>query len=223
MKEESRETWYLKKCSWTSLVVQWLRLYLPMQGTQVWSLLWEDATCHGEIKLVHHNYLACALQQESSLWSLQLEKSLSSNKDPAQSKINKYVYLKKYSWWPGAHSLLPTGAGLPNTGNLPKEREILREGAPGAAPSPGRHSIFPWPTALQQPVRFLADLCVLFWRQCALTALRDVRRFLSEEGGHVAVSITRWQHLGVTCGSPPPTSTPLLTRRLEGKVGDVQP
>ena len=25
----------------TSLVVQWLRIHLPMQGTQVWSLVWE--------------------------------------------------------------------------------------------------------------------------------------------------------------------------------------
>lgn len=32
----------------------------------------------------------------------------------------------------------------------------------------------------------------------------------------MAVSITRWQHLAVTCGSPP-TSSPLFTRHLEGK------
>ena len=28
----------------TSLVVQWLRIHLPMQGTQVRSLLWKDST-----------------------------------------------------------------------------------------------------------------------------------------------------------------------------------
>ena len=30
--------------AWTSLVVQWLRIHLPMQGTQVRSLLWKDST-----------------------------------------------------------------------------------------------------------------------------------------------------------------------------------
>ena len=29
---------------WTSLVVQWLRIHLPVQGTQVQSLVWEDPT-----------------------------------------------------------------------------------------------------------------------------------------------------------------------------------
>ena len=29
----------------TSLVVQWLRICLPMQGTRVQSLVWEDSTC----------------------------------------------------------------------------------------------------------------------------------------------------------------------------------
>ena len=31
----------------TSLVVQWIRICLPMQGTQVRSLVWEDFTCCG--------------------------------------------------------------------------------------------------------------------------------------------------------------------------------
>ena len=30
----------------TSLLVQWLKIRLPMQGTWVWSLVWEDPTCH---------------------------------------------------------------------------------------------------------------------------------------------------------------------------------
>ena len=29
----------------TSLLAQWLRIYLPMQGTQVQSLVWDDPTC----------------------------------------------------------------------------------------------------------------------------------------------------------------------------------
>ena len=39
-----------------SLVVQWLRICLPMQGTQVRSLVWEDPTCRGATKPVRHNY-----------------------------------------------------------------------------------------------------------------------------------------------------------------------
>ena len=29
----------------TFLVVQWLGICLPVEGTQVWSLIWEDSTC----------------------------------------------------------------------------------------------------------------------------------------------------------------------------------
>ena len=39
-----------------SLVVQWLRICLAMQGTQVLSLVLEDLTCLGATKPVHHNY-----------------------------------------------------------------------------------------------------------------------------------------------------------------------
>ena len=38
--------------SWTSLVVQWLKICLPMQGTRVWSLIWEDFTSLGDRKSV---------------------------------------------------------------------------------------------------------------------------------------------------------------------------
>ena len=40
----------------TSLVVQWLRICLPMQGTRVQALVWEDPTCRGATKPVRHNY-----------------------------------------------------------------------------------------------------------------------------------------------------------------------
>ena len=39
-----------------SLVVQWLRIRLPMQGTRVRSLAWEDPTCRRATKPVRHNY-----------------------------------------------------------------------------------------------------------------------------------------------------------------------
>ena len=44
----------------TSLVAQSLRIRLPMQGTWVWSLVWEDPTCCGATKPMCHNYWACA-------------------------------------------------------------------------------------------------------------------------------------------------------------------
>ena len=40
----------------TSLVMQWLRIHLPMQGTWVQALVQEDLTCHRATKPVHHNY-----------------------------------------------------------------------------------------------------------------------------------------------------------------------
>ena len=39
-----------------SLVAQWLRIHLPMQGTWVRALVWEDPTCHGATKPMRHNY-----------------------------------------------------------------------------------------------------------------------------------------------------------------------
>jgi len=48
-----------------SQVVQWIRICLPMQGTWVLSLVWEDSTYLRATKLVHHNYRACALEPVS--------------------------------------------------------------------------------------------------------------------------------------------------------------
>ena len=48
-----------------SLVVQWLRIRLLVQGTQVQALVQEDPTCHGATKPMHHNYRACALEPVS--------------------------------------------------------------------------------------------------------------------------------------------------------------
>ena len=39
-----------------SLVAQWLRICLPMQGTRVRALVWEDPTCRGATKPVSHSY-----------------------------------------------------------------------------------------------------------------------------------------------------------------------
>ena len=48
-----------------SLVVQWLRICLPMQGTRVRALVWEDPTCRGATRPVRHNYWACILEPVS--------------------------------------------------------------------------------------------------------------------------------------------------------------
>ena len=39
-----------------SLVAQWLRICLLMQGTRVRALVWEDPTCRGATGPVGHNY-----------------------------------------------------------------------------------------------------------------------------------------------------------------------
>ncbi|KAJ8782228.1 hypothetical protein J1605_010207 [Eschrichtius robustus] len=50
------KTFGKKKNPGTTLVAQWLRIRLPMQGTQVQSLVREDPTCRGATKPVRHNY-----------------------------------------------------------------------------------------------------------------------------------------------------------------------
>ena len=46
----------IKNSLGASLMVQWLRICLPMQGTQVRALVWEDPTCRGATRPVSHNY-----------------------------------------------------------------------------------------------------------------------------------------------------------------------
>ena len=99
-------------------MVQWLRIRLPMQGTQVRSLVQEDPTCRGTteapvpqllspcsrtwepqlLQPTHPRALAAqqkSLQEEALVWRLErspclprLEKARS-NEDPAQPKTNK--------------------------------------------------------------------------------------------------------------------------------------
>ena len=47
---------YNKKHCWASLVAQWLRICLLMQGTRVRALVREDTTCRGATRPVSHNY-----------------------------------------------------------------------------------------------------------------------------------------------------------------------
>ena len=61
-----------KRHQWNQLVgkvtlrapprAQWCRILLPEQEMWVQSLTWEDPTCLGAAKPMHHNYCACALE-----------------------------------------------------------------------------------------------------------------------------------------------------------------
>ena len=89
------------------------RVCLPMQEMWVWSLVWEDSTCHEANKPVRHNYWVHALEPVShNYWApvlrllkprhprahaLQQEKpsqweacAPQTEEDPAQSKINNF-------------------------------------------------------------------------------------------------------------------------------------
>ena len=46
----------------TSLVVHWIRIHPPMQGTQLWSLIQEDSTFRRATKSMLDNYWAWALE-----------------------------------------------------------------------------------------------------------------------------------------------------------------
>ena len=66
----------------TSLVAQWIRIHLPVQGTWVGPLVQEDLTCHGATKPVRHNYWTCALEpMRCSYWSLQAESLCSATRE----------------------------------------------------------------------------------------------------------------------------------------------
>ena len=98
--------------SQASLVVKWLRIHLPMQRTQVQSLVREDTTHHGATKPMSHNYWTCEpravirnekpRQQEAHTPQLETapagrnqRKPACSNEDPAHPKINNLKKKKK--------------------------------------------------------------------------------------------------------------------------------
>ena len=55
-KKQNKTNKQIKNSSRASLVAQWLRICLLMQGTRVRALVWEDPTCHGAAGPVSHNY-----------------------------------------------------------------------------------------------------------------------------------------------------------------------
>ena len=66
----------------TYLVVEWIRILLPMQGTRIRSWAWEDSTCCEATKSLHHNYWAHALELTlPNKKSHQREKPMHHNKE----------------------------------------------------------------------------------------------------------------------------------------------
>ena len=102
-----------KPTLWASLVAQWLRVCLLMQGTRVRALVWEDPTCRGVAGPVGHDCWACAsgacaLQQERPRWwgtralrwgvapaCRNWREPSHRNEDPTQPEINKKLIKKK--------------------------------------------------------------------------------------------------------------------------------
>ena len=100
---------YFKTYYRASLVAQWLRICLPMQGTRVRALFWEDPTCRGATRPVSHNYWACASgacashQERPRQWEARAprwrvaptchnqRKPSHRNEDPTHPKINKLI------------------------------------------------------------------------------------------------------------------------------------
>ena len=70
-------------------MVQWIRIRLPIQGTWVQPLIWEDSICRGVTKLVCYNYWAHGPQQEKPPFPIPHSETVSSNEDPVQPKISK--------------------------------------------------------------------------------------------------------------------------------------
>ena len=69
-----KEILQLNKKTGTSLVAQWLRIHLPMQGTRVWALVREDPTRRRATKPMCHNYWACTLEPVShNYWAHKLQ------------------------------------------------------------------------------------------------------------------------------------------------------
>ena len=59
---DHQELWLEGTQKWygASLVAQWLRVCLPMQGARVRALVWEDPACRGAAGPVRHSCWACA-------------------------------------------------------------------------------------------------------------------------------------------------------------------
>ena len=55
---------------WASLMVQWIRIHLPRQGTRVQSLVQEESTCHGSTQACVPQLLSLSRVWEPQVLSL---------------------------------------------------------------------------------------------------------------------------------------------------------
>ena len=89
-----------------SLMVQWLRIRLPVQGTRVRALIREDPTCHRATKPArlepmlrnkksHRQWEAHASQRRAAPARHNLRNPARSNEDPTQPKVNKFIKEKE--------------------------------------------------------------------------------------------------------------------------------
>ena len=93
--------WKNQKREGADFQVQWLRIHLPVEGTQVRSLVQEDPTSWGPTKPMHHNYWSMCTQslcpatgEATTVRSPHNPQRpatppVCSNKDPAQPTVNK--------------------------------------------------------------------------------------------------------------------------------------
>ena len=99
---EALNCWYASDISWkseASAVVQWLEIYLSMQGTPIWSLVWEDPTCHGATEPVCHNFWACTLEPMSrNLWAHVLQLLKPRSWSPCSPGKTDHCN-EKPTWW----------------------------------------------------------------------------------------------------------------------------
>ena len=111
----------------TSLVAQWLRIYLPVQGSRVWSLVQEDSTCCRATKPIYCNCwrlraLEAVLCEEKppqcETHALQLEKACTQQWRPSTAFFKEmYIKKKKFMWniHKTGHSLPLCSYGLPSS------------------------------------------------------------------------------------------------------------
>ena len=50
--------------------MHWIGVSLPKQGTWVWSLVWEDCTCHWAAKSMCHSYWTCMPPCREPAWGI---------------------------------------------------------------------------------------------------------------------------------------------------------
>ena len=69
-------------------MVHWIRIHLAMQGIPVRFLVWEDPTCLGATKPVHHDYLALESLQAATIEDCPPKREATAVKSPHTTMKN---------------------------------------------------------------------------------------------------------------------------------------